>query len=105
MCIRDSHYGTASIRFELDDAGSALDSMTYTIHSGSSHNNTYGYSFSQFNIPILFTHIYSNSNTNAKTFKLQCYENSNAILAINEAETNIGNSTAKSYFTIKEIAT
>jgi len=102
----DGHnYGTASIRFELDDAGSALDSMTYTIHSGSSHPNTYGYSFAQFNMPILFTHIYSNSNTNAKTFKLQCYENTNAILTINEAETNIGNSTAKSYFTITEYST
>ena len=99
------HYGTASIRFELDDAGSALDSMTYTIHSGSSHANTYGYSSSQFNIPILFTHIYSNSNTNAKTFKLQCYENANAILTINEHASNIGNSTAKSYFTITEYST
>ncbi len=99
------NYGTASVRFELDDAGSALDSMTYTIHSGSSHVNSYGYDFAQFNIPILFTHIYSNSNTNAKTFKLQCYEFTNAILTINEHDTNIGNSTAKSYFTIKEIAT
>ena len=50
-------------------------------------------------------HIYSNSNTNAKTFKLQCYENTNAILTINEHASNIGNSTAKSYFTITEYST
>jgi len=97
--------GSAEVRFELNDAGSALDNMVYGIHSGSSHNDTYGYSSSQFNIPILFTHIYSNSNTNAKTFKLQCYENSNAILTINEAESGIGTGTAKSYFTITEYST
>ena len=102
----NSHnHGHAEVRFELDDAGSALDGMTYGIFAGNSHNNTYGYDFSQFSIPILFTHIYSNSNTNAKTFKLQCYENTNAILTINSHTSNIGNSTAKSYFTITEYST
>ena len=99
------NYASGEVRFELDDAGSALDGMTYGIHAGNSHDGTYGYSFAQFNIPILFTHIYSNSNTNAKTFKLQCYENTNAILTINSHTSNIGNSTAKSYFTITEYST
>ena len=102
----NSHnHGAASVRFELNDSGSALDSMTYGIYSGNSHNGTYGYDFSRFNIPLLFTHIYSNSDTNAKTFKLQCYENSNAQLTINEANATEGDSTAKSYFTITEYST
>ena len=95
-------YGTAEFRFELGDAGSALDSQTYMIHSGFADGGTVDYAAARWTLPVVFTHFYTNSNTNAKTFKLQGWKRTNAGLAINPDGTLIGNSTAKSHFTVSE---
>ena len=72
--------GSGEARFTLD--GTAIGHEMF-IHSGSSHPNTYGYSFAQQQHAIPLTYVYTNSNTNAKTFRLQLYEFNDCVLKIN----------------------
>ena len=91
--------GDGEARFTLD--GTAIGHEMF-FHSGSSHPNTYGYSFASQQFAIPFTYAYTNTNTNAKTFRLQLYEFNDSIVKIN-TDDNYVSYADKSTFLLTEI--
>ena len=102
MFLRSNGHTTnhAKFRFELDDSSNTLGEI-YDLSGGASWGGSYGYNAAIVHWPVPFTHIYTNSNTTQKVFKLQCQKNSNTYLDINPD--NWVTSDGKSWFILSEI--
>lgn len=103
--LANGNYAYFEVRYELDNSGNDLDGAI-GISWGYANTSDYAFYMVERNMPVLVTAVYTNSNINQKIFKVQCRAPSGSTnFTMNDNTSNWGLSTAKSYITIKEIAT